>query len=930
MSKVRLPAGICGDWIWLKDHAVRDSFLLFRKEFSADFSDNDVDLWISANTAYQLFINGRLVGFGPAGHHSTAGCYIDQHSIGFFLEPGRNVIAVKALYNTSCSGDVDRRPPGLWCQMTAGEKLVLCTGDDWDVIPADFCSGRRPQTAPGEGLTNLFHSELCPAGWSSVDVTKGTVWRKPDMIVALENFPLRPELYPMPAPVIAAENPVFKLFSLGKVTAVPAWTAVQFDVDRAGDGETFSAAGYVFSEKTENVRILLYSDDPFKLYCNNQPVADLLRANGENHFVLQFVPGWNRLLLVQTPASFSMGFMMVFPDRTQEDDLVVRQDTIDSAAPGWCVAGPLRLTMNEATPSLRFDRLQVSTYDCRISSIPCMEALLDHSKMETNGGGDDLKPMKTGEFRVWKLPAAAYGFVRVSVEAGLGDIVDISVASGCGIKNALPGISGQRSTGSMVCRRGTSSYLLFMPENCLYASVFIRSASGSVKIVSVEFYEFTREFFREAEFRCADDTLNRIWNAGKLTMKRNASFVPLADSRVSQDVFLFDAYADAVNASTLIGDGVYIAAKLRQFLDFQLENGDIPAITHGRRRQSQLHHMLFLPRWIMHNYSFSGSIVELERSLPALDFVRDFFESMIDPDYGLLVFPADWHKADSRLSRVDFRNGRISSCLNSLFCRFLLSASDVYRVSGSRSGEAGHCLVMAEKIAKQVRKFCKDPETGLFYSWADKDRKDSSFDCFCNFCAMYGGIMDPDDFETFFFRFFNYDPPFDKFDSMTPYSSFLFTEMMFACGQRRWIYRYLKDYWSKRLTADDSGWISENTGTVNGNQFSNGMVISPNVFLVKEILGLRSGDSGQNTMFFYPGVDFVDSAEGIVPLNNGRIFVKWTRTEDGGLEVVLDSNIPVAIMPEMSGDRLKRTSFQVSDQVTLLKPPADFDDDADW
>ena len=78
MNKVRLPAGICGSWIWLKDHVSKDSFLLFRREFNKDFSEEDVGLWISANTAYQLFINDRLVGFGPSGHSRADSCYIDH------------------------------------------------------------------------------------------------------------------------------------------------------------------------------------------------------------------------------------------------------------------------------------------------------------------------------------------------------------------------------------------------------------------------------------------------------------------------------------------------------------------------------------------------------------------------------------------------------------------------------------------------------------------------------------------------------------------------------------------------------------------------------------------------------------------------------------------------------------------------------------
>jgi hypothetical protein len=406
--------------------------------------------------------------------------------------------------------------------------------------------------------------------------------------------------------------------------------------------------------------------------------------------------------------------------------------------------------------------------------------------------------------------------------------------------------------------------------------------------------------------------------------------VPTAEAQKIHDVFLFDAYADAINSAVVLGDSSYLAAGLRQFTDSQLENGNIPAITHGERRQLQLHHMLFLPQWILHNYSFSGSSVELEKSIPMLDSVRKFFESMIDPGLGMLVFPDNWYMADSRFSRIDFSGGKVPSCLSSLFCRFLLSAAEVYRVPENRNGDYFHCLRLAENIAENIRKHCKDENTGLFSSWADSDLKDPAGDCFSNICALYGGIMSPGDFENFFFEFFNYDPPFDKYNSMTVYSSYLFTEMMFACSQRRWVYRYMLDYWQKRLDSDRCGWLNDDKNNLEKTSFTDGAMISPNVFLVKEILGIRHGSNGQQVLYFHPGVDFVEKAEGTVPLNNGRLLIKWQRSADGGLDVTLEANAPVTIMPELSVEHLKKTSFALSEQITLIKPPADFEDELDF
>ena len=926
MNKVRLPAEIRGSWIWLKDYVGKDTFLLFRREFNKDFSNEDVQLWISANTAYQLFINDRLIGFGPSGHSRADSCYIDQHSVGFFLEPGRNVVAVKAYYNTSCAGGHDDRPPGFWCQMAAGNDPVLCSDETWQVMAADFFSGKRPVIAPGEGMTQVFRSENCPMNWAAVTLKADSFWKAPDLITPLEKFPLRPELFPLPPPAISPENPDFVPVEHGGISGFPNWTGVQFRSALSPRGQdTYAAMGYIFSECAATVGAYLFSDDQFKLFCGTSLTAQAAFENGSGARMLQLSPGWNRLLLFQTPGVSSMGFMMIFSGEGAER-IKVRQDMLDSAEEGWCIAGPLRLSMEEATPSLQADRLRLDFSRCLLADAPCPEALIARSVFQPSGNAENCAVLRNGQYGIWKLPRVSYGFLKICIESGIGDVIDISVGTKR-IGNGFVGTSGRRTVGTLTGRGGRLTWFGFVPCDCLYAGVFIRSARGPVSIVSIEFKELSREIYREAAFRCSDDLLNRFWDTGYQTLRRSVSMVPTADSQISQDVFLFDAFIEAVSASHLLGDSVYSAARLRQFLETQLENGDIPAITHGRRRQPQLHHMLFLPRWILHNYSFSGSIVELERSLPALDFAREFFESMIDPKYGMLVFPGAWYNTSSRLSTLDFNAGKVSSCLNALFCRFLLSASDVYRISSNRKSDVFHCIRLAESIAEEIRKRCKDPETGLFYSWADEKSADKNFDCFTNFCTLYGGVMAPEDFENFFYSFFNYDPPFDKFGSMTPYSSVLFTELLFACGQRQWIYRYMRDYWRKRLADDCAGWLEPDGTDICKTAFARGEVISPNMFLVREILGIRQGENGQSTLFFHPGMDFVDSAEGSIPMNNGRLLVRWRRTEDGGLDVVLDANVPVTIMPELGAARLKKTSFELSEKVTLLKPPDDFEDD---
>ena len=70
MSKVQLPEQISGKWIFLRRFVgMGDVTLLMRRNF--DFvpeSGAETLLFISGNSSYQVFVNGRLAGVGPRGH----------------------------------------------------------------------------------------------------------------------------------------------------------------------------------------------------------------------------------------------------------------------------------------------------------------------------------------------------------------------------------------------------------------------------------------------------------------------------------------------------------------------------------------------------------------------------------------------------------------------------------------------------------------------------------------------------------------------------------------------------------------------------------------------------------------------------------------------------------------------------------------------
>ena len=391
-------------------------------------------------------------------------------------------------------------------------------------------------------------------------------------------------------------------------------------------------------------------------------------------------------------------------------------------------------------------------------------------------------------------------------------------------------------------------------------------------------------------------------------------------------------YSVKVKLSTDVtfGDYEYASARLRQFLDAQLENGDIPALTFGSRHASQVHQLFFLPVWIYYNYRFTANITRLRETIPSLDLTLEYFEAMIDENTGLLVDTETRFSFDSRISSGEFRAGEIPTYINALFCRFLLSAAEIYRTVEEEE-KAAHCYDLAGKVAEELRNRNFDPACSLFCRWSLESERMPDHNLFANFCAMFGGVLPLSSFEYFFYSFFNYDPPFDRSDeSRHPYFHFLFMEMMFALGQKEWPFRYFRDYWSKRMCPEANAWrVDFDHADPAPTKFSEGSCVSPNIFLVREILGIRIAEAGHSVIYFNPAFHQVDWAESVFPMARGRLKVKWAVQEDGSLDVTLDSSFPVKILPEMSHKQLANTVFRLGEKVTLLNPTPDYDIDDD-
>ncbi len=113
------------EWITAAgDGPSENAFHYFRTEFDLDEVPRRVTAFVSADTRYQLYVNGRFVGRGvpPCQRWHQ---YYDERDLTGFLAPGRNCIAavVNHLGGTDLAGE------GLLVEVTDGEgRLIVASG----------------------------------------------------------------------------------------------------------------------------------------------------------------------------------------------------------------------------------------------------------------------------------------------------------------------------------------------------------------------------------------------------------------------------------------------------------------------------------------------------------------------------------------------------------------------------------------------------------------------------------------------------------------------------------------------------------------------------------------------------------------------------------------------------------------------------------
>ncbi|MBD2862965.1 family 78 glycoside hydrolase catalytic domain [Paenibacillus oceani] len=160
-------------WIWSGgDTSPRNEWRCFRKQFTLPSADagRPVQLKITADSRYVLYVNGTAAGRGPVRSWPFELAY-DEYEIGHLLRPGTdNTIAVLVTHYGVPTFQYVRGRGGLLAQVELsgeGERTVLAATDaSWTTSLHAGYDSRSPRISCQLPFTEVYDAAGCDASWS--------------------------------------------------------------------------------------------------------------------------------------------------------------------------------------------------------------------------------------------------------------------------------------------------------------------------------------------------------------------------------------------------------------------------------------------------------------------------------------------------------------------------------------------------------------------------------------------------------------------------------------------------------------------------------------------------------------------------------------------------------------------------------------------
>jgi alpha-L-rhamnosidase len=784
-------------WIWIeRDRHSEDTYVRARRVFTLRGKPVGARLRIAAAGEYELYVNGKYVGRGPApssAHEPLVDVYTEAD---FKLDRGPNIIAVLAHNYHVGLPRLPRMAAGLWMQLdvtyAAGGTETVATDRAWRMAIAEDFSRRAPRTYWTAGFAEIRDIRREPARWTMVRFADKR-WAAADEV--------KPELPPDSPPLAMRERPTprlaeayvapERLVASGRVATAPGATAMPFEfaMPDAARGE-FYAATFVHSKIKQKARLVFDCDEAAAVYVNNHQVprqgydeafAMWLEEEehdaytgihrGQGHRVeaaeLTLHDGWNSVGVVVYDPSSAWGFAMRLDDPQTGRPLPVAwsPDMKAGTMAHWhvlreqicpCSDGGLPDTPGPNERTFPDPAYQLA-WEVRK---PSRRVARGAASLAAGAAGDGPLVLADGEFATYSMGGEVVGYVELEVEGEAGAIVDVvwaespgsvsprrrpparqearSTADGQAGGDLEPVRRGLRQVDRLILGGGRRTIRFFNRRALAFVELVCRSGEGAVQVHKLGVRTVTAACDPPAVLETEDRQLAAAMKAISRTvtccMQHTFEGSPAREAEQSLPAAFMLAQAERwLCGRTALGE-----AALRAFAADQRDDGFFRGIVPSGTVHTVPDWNLLWIIWLAEHTAWSGDRRLAAELYPAAEKCLDW-TAQFRGFAGLLENRADlapwWLFAD--LSPMD-KHGEVTAW-QALYGRALHAAADVAEFVGLED-PAAHSRAEADAIVKAARERLWDAKRGLFVDTRLFEHQSAGASAATNYYALYGGL----------------------------------------------------------------------------------------------------------------------------------------------------------------------------------------------
>lgn len=909
-------------WIWSDGSQRKNQWICFRKRFSLEKEFDNAVLRITADSRYQLYINGRELTMGPARNWPFTQDY-DVIPLKDFLRHGENMLAVLVnFYGESTSQYVHGRG-GLLAQLDllkAGEAVgQVVTDQTWLWARHASYTGELCRINVAQPWIEVFDAARFDQDWMQPEFDD-TGWTSAMLVGE-----------PGCEPWTSLQERSVPLFSRKEAYAekIMSYEAVE----RQGVHACVNIRDNFFPGSTDSVDkgflgyLATVIDSPcenrgtIELICRKSPeTLERMKLNGKEiffpetentqeiilkqgkNFLLIDISGYHQRFNMNYYFNCESPITLESPLGGGESFVTVGPFQAGNVLNIVAIDNPLDFENETYKAVWKTDTLEelqkfshwlkpVATDHCMTENphILTMTDRVAEKKSVTAAMGQMLLPNlhsylleadgRDGRITV-DFGKEISGFLEFDVDAPEGVEIDVDFAECCW-KHNMEFSQDMNSGFRYRTREGRQTYRSHLRRGFRYAILTFRNRTAPVEIHLIRATELSYSILPQGSFQCSDWELNKIWEISSRSVA-----LCMEDTYVDCPAFEQAYWIGDARIEALVNNYTYGAYELTRrsigMVGGSLTKSELPEAQVPTGCNTVLTAWILL--WLLsckEYYEYSGDLNGLRAVYPAMSASVDRLETYLNQD-GLLEIDGwnmlDWAGMDTPVSGVVTHQ-------NALLVKVLREMAQAAELLGDAQ-RAEKLEKVAESIRQAMNRILWNPERNAFIDCIHHDGSLSQvISIQTNIMAYLCGCVEGDR-EKLLVDYI-LDPPADFVQIGSPFMSFFYYEALEKVGGYQKLLDSIRKKWGEMLrfgaTTCWETFLGFEAHRLTRSH-CHGWSAAPGYFLPRTILGVKPLSPGFQKFVVTPQSCGLSWARGEVPTPYGTIAVEW-KYENGQITV---------------------------------------------